>query len=342
MSNDSSNSIPWSKLGKREISQFVGHELIYDFITHSLDEERQKAIEDFVLTSKDAQQDMMKMLNGIQYSERLSETVVSELMIAQINEPSSYLAVLLKKTNFQNWPASVKWALEALVVVSVIIAISLAIPWNKVSKFNPFPERKETVLAEIDRNQQIGNPDKLKAIELSEPAEFADEEKKEAGASSEKNKAKVAAENTDEVPATPAPVGDDLSKKTPPPVVTTSLAAAATAVKTATKEATKEAKAAEGAIYRGAIEVTNLEAVGPKIRDKVMELGGRKAGEVELGWQKNPDSAYYHFTLPEAKYEELLEFLENYGTPKIRKEKHQRVMPDGIIRLILTVDEAKK
>ncbi|MNL61807.1 hypothetical protein D3C87_1857750 [compost metagenome] len=49
---------------------------------------------------------------------------------------------------------------------------------------------------------------------------------------------------------------------------------------------------------------------------------------------------YFHFTLPEAKYAELEAFLATYGKARIGKEKHPRVMPDGIIRLILTVDEA--
>ena len=95
-------------------------------------------------------------------------------------------------------------------------------------------------------------------------------------------------------------------------------------------------------MYRGKLAVTNLEAIGPKIRDKILELGGRKAGEVELGWHKTPESAYFHFTIPEAKYEELQNFLSGYGTAVIDKEKHPRVMPDGIVRLIITVDEANR
>ena len=318
MFSDDPKNFTWSKIGKREVSNFMGHEMIYDLINHSLDGERTQAIEELVATSKDAQQDMMKMLNGMQYAERLSETVVSEVILAQISEPSTYLAVLLKKTKFQYWPTSVKWALEALVVVSFMIVISLMIPWDRVAKFNPFPERKETILAEIEKTQQVGDPAKLKSIELSEPAEFADEEKNEA--SSVKKPEKIA-----ETPAPPpsTPVAPKA------PVVAASIVS-------------QDKKPGEGAIYRGRVEVTNLDVVGPKIVEKVLELGGRKAGEVDLGWQKNPGEAYFHFTLPAAKYEELLQFLATYGPPNIKKEKHSRVMPDGIIRLIVTIDEAKE
>jgi hypothetical protein len=67
-------------------------------------------------------------------------------------------------------------------------------------------------------------------------------------------------------------------------------------------------------------------------------MGGRKAGEVPLGWKKG-NSSYFHFTLPENKYEELKQFMTTYGTLKIQKEHHERVMPDGIIRLIISVEE---
>lgn len=63
---------------------------------------------------------------------------------------------------------------------------------------------------------------------------------------------------------------------------------------------------------------------------------------MELGWKKTPTSSYYHFTIPQAKYDDLIAFLSIYGKPVIAKEKHPRVMPDGILRLIVTVDEAQK
>src|SRR4051812_2572968 len=118
----------WTKLGKRELSQFIARELLYDYVTHQVDDDRKKAVEEFLAGSKEAQQDMMKILNGIQYAERLSETAVAPFIIERINEPSTYLAVLLKKTNFQKWPASVKWSLEAMVVIGIIVTITLFVP----------------------------------------------------------------------------------------------------------------------------------------------------------------------------------------------------------------------
>jgi hypothetical protein len=95
-----------------------------------------------------------------------------------------------------------------------------------------------------------------------------------------------------------------------------------------------------GVLYRGTISVTNIQAVTPKLVEKVQELGGRKAGQVELGWFKG-DSSYFHFTMPESRYEELQEFFKEYGKLTIQQEAHERVMPEGIRRIIITVYEKK-
>ncbi|HEY1080078.1 MAG TPA: zf-HC2 domain-containing protein, partial [Bdellovibrio sp.] len=111
------SKIPLSKKDKREISPFIGHELLYDYLSGSLDKERRAAVEDHVKFSRDAQLDLAKIQNGQAYAEKLSATVVSQPIITQINAPSNYLSVLLQKSNFDKWPQGLKWGLEALVVV---------------------------------------------------------------------------------------------------------------------------------------------------------------------------------------------------------------------------------
>lgn len=97
----------------------------------------------------------------------------------------------------------------------------------------------------------------------------------------------------------------------------------------------------KGAIYRGRLDVTNAEAINPKLVQFIDELGGRKAGNVPLGWKSDSGGGYFHFTLPEAKYEDLKNALQGYGQLKLEKHSHGRVMPEGIIRLIVEVKEKK-
>ncbi|HEY1079346.1 MAG TPA: hypothetical protein VGE46_04585, partial [Bdellovibrio sp.] len=197
---------------------------------------------------------------------------------------------------------------------------------------------KEVILAEVSKN---GETAAIPAVE--DKPEFADEEEKSAANTAavpapSQNSAKVAAK-TPEVavvvgaPPKPTPAASAVPAKTPEKAPVAEPAATTVAA---------VAGVGGGFLYRGDIAVTNIAVIGPKITDKIAELGGRKAGSVELGWQKTPTSMYYHFTIPEAKYQDLLNFLGTYGKPKIAKEKHPRVMPDGIVRLIITLDEAKK
>lgn len=299
------------------MSPFIGHELLYDYLSGSLDKERRLAVEDHVKFSRDAQLDLAKIQNGQQYAEKLSETVVSRPIIDLIGTPTSYLTVLMQKSNFDKWPQGLKWGLEALVVVFAIVVVLTVMPWQKIMQLTDIGS-KEVILAEATKTEKIAA--------VTEKPEFIDEEIK--------NAPPVVAQN-------PEPTG---SAAKAPLVSATPQASAPQAAATPTTTAASEtvAPAASGGfLYRGEVEITNIDSNGPKITEKIAELGGRKAGSVELGWKKTPTSMYYHFTIPEAKYQDLVAFMSTYGKPRISKEKHPRVMPDGIIRLIITVDEKK-
>ncbi|MGZ3796053.1 MAG: hypothetical protein ACXVB1_06795, partial [Pseudobdellovibrionaceae bacterium] len=250
--------------------------------------------------------------------------------------PSSYLSVLFKKSRFDRWPAGLKWGLEALVVISVIVTFLTVAPWEKIIKLRLSLGTNDVVLAELNKPIQAKKDLQAPSETPSgaETPQFIDEDIKAT------NKGSVVASSG----AMADPSAKAVLKHSPESKIQGKTAAkvAQAGEKDEPEEEISDNGKISGYLYRGQIAVTNLEAVGPKIKEKIMELGGRKAGEVELGWQKTPESAYFHFTIPEAKYDELQAFLSEYGKAKISKDKHPRVMPDGIIRLIITVDEAKK
>lgn len=295
------------------MSPFIGHELLYDYLSGSLDKERRLAVEDHVKFSRDAQLDLSKIQNGQLYAEKLSETVVSQPIMDLIGTPSNYLTVLMQKSNFDKWPQGLKWGLEALVVVFAIVVVLTVMPWQKIMQLSDIGS-KEVILAEATRTGTTA--------QVEDKPEFIDEEVKPSAGT------------------TPTPIA-----ASPAPQVSPSVAAVGSPKPTTpagTPDTSPAAAASGGFLYRGEVEITNIDSNGPKITEKIAELGGRKAGSVELGWRKTPTSMYYHFTIPEAKYQDLVAFMSTYGKPRISKEKHPRVMPDGIIRLIITVDEQKK
>jgi len=335
------NRFALSKKGQRQVTPFTGNELLYDYMSGILDAERKAAVEAHLESSRDAQLDFQKIQIGQQYAERLRQITVSHALQERLGAPSSYLAVLFRKAKFDQWPVGLKWGLEALVVVFVVVTVLTVAPWEKVMNLKLSTGSSDVVLSEVNKSQaqkQVAQ----EAPETAETPQFVDEGIKAKEAAPVATAVAAAAKTQ---PA-PTPVA---AKATPTPAPVQKAPAKVAAATTAASEenesedqSTESGKASTGYLYRGQIAVTNLEAVGPKIKDKIVELGGRKAGEVELGWQKTPGSAYFHFTIPEAKYTELQAFLSEYGKAKISKDKHPRVMPDGIIRLIITVDEAQK
>lgn len=90
-------------------------------------------------------------------------------------------------------------------------------------------------------------------------------------------------------------------------------------------------------VYRGSITVTDFEQVASIIRERVIAVGGKKAGEVELGWIKNQNISYFHFVFPSEKREEIVTFIQQYGKLQYKFEPHPRVLPIGQSRFIIEV-----
>ncbi len=100
-----------------------------------------------------------------------------------------------------------------------------------------------------------------------------------------------------------------------------------------------QVKGKQGGLFRAVIFVSDLDTVTTRITEKLVDLGGKKAGEVELGWRKSAHVSYYHITLPEDGIQPTKDFLKNFGKLQIEFENHPRQMPTGIKRMILEVKE---
>ena len=106
-----------------------------------------------------------------------------------------------------------------------------------------------------------------------------------------------------------------------------------------TASATNDAAMGRGWLHRADITVNDFHNSWPAIRDKIEALGGKVAGNVELGWLRKPDESYFHFALPESNQKELEVFLSTFGPVRFSKERHPRIMPEKQIRIILTVKD---
>lgn len=342
MMDNKNRQIPLAKNGHREVSSFVGQELLYDYLAGQLDPVRREALEKHIKLSREAQSDIEKMQHAMSYLDQMSRTLVSQAVVDEISEPTTYVSELFKKTRFEKWPTGVKWGLEALLIVGVIVAILIVVPWDRMMDVVPGKGAEGIILAEVDRN---GGADK-------DPSESAESEFQDEGIAKPTSPLEVTQEAQKEIEQQKklaeaqrlaqekALVTKDASAKKVDVAATNPTKVADLKAQNLPK-GIPEAQSG-GFLFRGDVAITNLDAGVPKLTSKIESLGGRKAGDVSLGWRKGPSSAYFHFTIPAAKYGELATFMSQFGKLRLSKEKHPRVMPDGIIRLIVTVEEAKQ
>lgn len=94
-----------------------------------------------------------------------------------------------------------------------------------------------------------------------------------------------------------------------------------------------------GGLYRGSIEVTDLDQVTQHLVEKVVSIGGKKAGDVSLGWKKNLTTSYFHFMIATANLEDLKAYLNKFGFLSIHFEDHPRQVPEGTSRLIIEIKQ---
>lgn len=312
-----SSEFIFSKKGKRKLTPFLGKELLYDYISNRLDDERKRAVDSLLKDSKEIQDEVLMLKRAMSYTEELAQTGISEKIIDEIKVPKTYIQGFFQKIRWSEWPSGLKLGIEVLTVASCILLVIILIPWNKVIKF-PIVQTSQLVLSEVKKDISKSSSNEIVIAEKNAtPEELVFQDETEKTAESVNNQKTVQAQ---------APVKTD-SKS----------------VNEASKNNTKpqpESIKTQGFLYRGSIRVSNLDVTSEKFVKKIEEFGGRKAGEVPLGWKKG-ESTYFHFTIPEAKYESLKSFLIEYGKIQLNKEKHDRVMPDGIIRIIINVYEDK-
>lgn len=323
----------FSKKGERKVTSFMGQELLYDYMSGKLDQERVKAVEEYLQHNRESQNDIHKIQVGLDYTDLMSQTKVSDALLQKIQVPDNYVENVVNKLKIEQWPAPVKMGVEASLIAIAITIIAVLIPWNKILESSN--QANNVTLTEINKSPlpQSGEDAPPVAAKRQEgEVQFQDE------VSTKETKTKTA-----EVKAPPTTVKTVVQVAAPqnapqPPSAAkpaTTLAAAG-APESATENS--ENKKSMGFLYRGTIKITNAKAINSKLVESLTAMGGRKAGNVELGWAKG-NGFYFHFTMPESKYQDLLAIFKEYGTLHISKEKHDRVMPDGIIRLIIEVEE---
>lgn len=326
--NGSSSAFKFS-IKKRKLSSFMCKEMLYDYVSGKLDPERQQAVKQFLDQSTEIQGELNAVESALAYCEGLAQTEISEPLLKNIRDAKTPWVKLVSTLHWRQWPDSLKWGVEAVAISSSVVLVALLLG-PKIMEMWPKATDQKVILAEVDA--------KKTATEGATTGDEPPASTEEVVVAEAPPKASAEPPQPSKVePPPPEPVSVAVAPPVVAPVVTETKAPAAVATPTLSAEKPKPL-ATTGFLYRAFINLNDVDGVSPNITASLEGLGAEKAGEVPLGWRR-PQGAYYHFTLPEENYDKMMEQLRTYGEVRISKDPHPRIMPTGVIRLILWVED---
>ena len=295
----------------RKLTRFLCQELLYDYSAGRLDYQRRRDVEEFMAGCRETQKEFELLQRGIKSAQLASRVQVS----VGLHEALKNFEPQWRKSlsAWTLWSSQRGWKVLPYVFVGVALALVLVIkkPWQPSGS-------KDLILAEM-------TDEAVDAIPESTPSPEPTAATVPVIAAGPGVPPNISVPATDLPPIQSAQVEKD--QKT------------AEAAAEDRPQQSEPATLNKGFIMRGEIDVSDFENTWPLVRDKIIALGGKAAGSVELGWLRKNDESYFHLTMPESNYNELELFLGTFGPVRFSKERHPRVMLSGQIRIILTVKD---
>lgn len=313
-----------------EMSRFHCREMLYDYMTGRLDKQRRAAVEKFLATDTELKAELDMYVEAAHYCEALSNVQLSEPTIQELENIRLQSEVVADRIRYRNWPDLLKWSSEAVVISVFVAGLAMVIPWGRIRETFKSPPHNEVILADVETKPEVAaatvepaagpvkvetKPAETKPVAVAPPVVVAP---------------KVAA-------PPPVAVAPPVRVEAPQPVPAPEPPKPRLVEKQIGTNASIK-PAAKGMLYRILMNKSDIETLAPELRDKIVALGGKKAGEVEIGWRQ-PGQNYFHFSMPEANYDQLLSILSAMGTSRVYKSPHERVMPEGMMRIILTIKD---
>lgn len=298
-------------------------ELLYDYVSGVIDQDRKQAVEDYIFEHPEMRHELKLILEAEKYAQHLSQTRLSPKYVDELQDVRSLTEKIIFRMKWQNWPDFLKWTTEALSLSALIAAGAIFIPWGKLESLRFKDIQVLTPVQQLQQKPVAEPPAEIKTVDTQPDKSVKAKASDSISTQKEKAKPAVVAVVEQKAPEpVPAKMTDESSEQ---PV---------------SKLTASESTKLKGLLFRVMLDLENSDAKTTELRQKIISLGGVKAGQVELGWRKkDPNGNYYHFTMPESNYQQLITTLGGYGPVRIYKNPHERVMPEGQIRIILWVED---
>jgi hypothetical protein len=157
----------FSKKGQRQLTDFLAHELLYDYATHQLDAEREEAVRLAINQNPNLAKELEDIIYGLTYCKHLSQTQTKTTFIQKMKQPFSLWRTLEKKLNIRTWNPGLQWMGEAVVITVSLLLISFFIPWESIV-FNFIAQNNEKIILSTVNKKNPGPqplpPDKGREI----------------------------------------------------------------------------------------------------------------------------------------------------------------------------------
>jgi hypothetical protein len=298
----------------QELSCFFVRELFPLKSEGTLDSARKKKIESHLATCKECKSYYDKLEKARTTIMALAGTKPTAAMIDYLKAEHHFWIDSIKRLGWSSWPATLKWAVElSLVTVGLILTVHY-FPWLGLARTvqNMRPQAPVVVAASTPVPEPEVTPVVTAATAIPGLVTVAQ--------------------------ATAAP---QVVAANPKPVSESSKDEEENSQTAGVVPNEAEQKMA-GFVWRGSLKVEELnDDLAQRVTKVITDLGGTKAGQVELGYHQG-QQRYYHFILPEENYEKFLSVLNEEGIVQLTKERHPRVIRSGHMRIIMTVEESKE
>ncbi len=303
---------------KRNMSEFMTIELLYDYKIGKLDSIRAEAIEEGLKNSPLAQAELTKLGVGIEYCDMLKRIEISDDLLKRLLDRPTTKQKIFHYIAWKNIPQAFKWGVEALIVAFAITFFIIEFP-----KFYTEDSVTESIVAQTFQPAPLTDYNTLKDQIVPQQTGAPVTEQGE-----DDNQPEIPFETADlpaDTPVNSVPAVEDVNVPT-------------TAQEQVKPDVPRSKVVRTGYIYRISFKNENAYEITPDLVEKIISLGGKKAGQVELGWKKS-NGSYFHFAIPDTSYDMLIDTLSKYGSFSVDKSEHPRVMPDGVLRFIVWIEK---
>ena len=332
-------------------SIFQAREMLLDYYENKLDSSSHELVKKILVSDVETQRTLNQITKGLDFAEQLSKVKINENFAEQLRHAESVSSLLVHYAHFKNWNQAFRISSYAVSGCLVLVLLVMSLPRSVLLKLR-HKSSQEVVLTQVMKPQdaalETDDPEKRDAQALLAQNLPTDTDEDEGGAAD----GQEASGDEHAEPIVIPSAQPQLLKINPKAAKAVAGSGPSSSGSSSNKsvgndeneDANEQSgeKKTNGFVFRGTMKIDELDERTPIIAQQILELGGRKAGEVELGWRKDNKGSYYHFSIPEENYEKLVEYLHGFGPVRFSKDSHPRVMPPGQIRIILWVERANE